>query len=73
MAKRNEYDMVAERHAGTLLDDACPHGGGGNMKHECFMCVLATVRAAVREGAQVAKERSWENHVRRTLVKGGAP
>jgi hypothetical protein len=73
MRKRDDFDVVAERHAGALLDNACPHGGGGSMRHECQMCVLAALRGAAREGAKAAEGRSWKRHVRRTLMKAGGP
>jgi hypothetical protein len=34
MRKRDDYDLIAGKLATVLLDNACPHGGGGNMGND---------------------------------------
>ena len=69
MSKRDDYEAIAGRLAARLLDNACPHGGGGHMGNDCHMCVVAALRTAAREGAQAMKERTWERHVREELAR----
>jgi hypothetical protein len=75
MRKRDDYDLIAGKLAAVLLDNACPHGGGGNMGNDCQMCVLAALRSAAKDGAKVMRERAWERRVKRALlsVRRGGP